>query len=249
MGEGASIYAYAGIPVVADFRSTDLALGGQGAPLVPIGDALLFAEYDACLNLGGISNISLSSEKGRIAFDISPCNIVLNRVARWLGLPYDPEGSIAASAEPIDEMVNSLNDLPYYSKSGAKSLGREWINEHFWPIVKQFPDLSEAEKMASLNLHIATQIANVIHEAKVGKVLITGGGAFNKTLIAHLNKLCSATLHVPSSDLVNYKEALVFAFLGLLRVNNQHNVLSSVTGSKFNHIAGALYGNFNSLNN
>jgi anhydro-N-acetylmuramic acid kinase len=225
----------------------DLALKGQGAPLVPVGDNLLFSEYDACLNLGGISNISFKQQGQLLAFDISPCNIVLNRVARWLGMPYDAEGQIADSAAHDDDLLGELNDLPYYSYQGAKSLGREWINEEFWPIVKMYTDISEAEKMATLNRHIAQQIAKVVKDFGLTQILVTGGGAFNRTLLKHLGHFSGAEFVVPDPKLVNYKEALIFAFLGVLRIKNQENVYRSVTGSKSNHVAGALHGNFNSL--
>ncbi len=249
IGDGAALSAICGLPVVSDFRSMDLALRGQGAPLVPVGDVLLFGDYDACLNLGGISNISYQQDGKLIAYDISPCNIVLNRVARWLGMPYDAEGQLASSAEVDPDLLGELSELPYYSYQGAKSLGREWINEEFWPIVKMYADVSEVEKMATLNLHIAKQIANVVNKLGLNRVLVTGGGAFNKTLLANLGSNSKAQFEVPQTELVNFKEALIFAFLGVLRIRNQENVLSSVTGAKHNHVAGALYGNFNSFIN
>jgi anhydro-N-acetylmuramic acid kinase len=249
IGDGAALSAICGLPVVSDFRSMDLALKGQGAPLVPVGDVLLFGDYDACLNLGGISNISYHQDGKLIAYDISPCNIVLNRVARWLGLPYDAERQLASSAEVDPDLLAELNELPYYSYQGAKSLGREWINEEFWPIVKMYSDVSEAEKMATLNLHIAQQIAAVFNKLGLNRVLVTGGGAFNKTLISNLGSNSKTQIIVPEEKLINFKEALIFAFLGVLRIRNQENVLSSVTGSKQNQVAGALYGNFNSLIN
>ncbi len=250
IGDGAAISAGCGLPVVCDFRSMDLALGGQGAPLVPIGDKLLFAGYEACLNLGGIANISFAGdEQGNMrAFDISPCNIVLNRVARWLGQAYDDGGNIAAGAEVDPILLAKLEALPYYQLKGAKSLGREWINDTFWPVIKSFIDTSEQEKMATLARHIANRIAEVINESGVQKVLVTGGGTFNAHLIALIRKQISAELLIPDDNMVNFKEALIFAFLGVLRVTNQVNVLNSVTGSKQNHIAGALYGDYSKLN-
>ncbi len=247
IGDGAAISAETGLPVVCDFRSMDIALGGQGAPLVPIGDKLLFDEYEACLNLGGIANISFTSNNEIKAFDICPCNIVLNRVARWLGQPYDDAGRIAASADIDPVLLDKLDTLSYYQIKGAKSLGREWINEAFWPVIKSFPDTSETEKMATLARHIAQQISSVINQSGVQKILLTGGGTFNNHLIDLIRKQISAELVIPDALLVNYKEALIFAFLGVLRVNNQVNVLSSVTGSKQNHIGGALYGDFTKL--
>ncbi|MDZ4667125.1 MAG: anhydro-N-acetylmuramic acid kinase [bacterium] len=247
IGDGAAISATCGLPVVCDFRSMDLALGGQGAPLVPIGDALLFAGFEGCLNLGGISNISFKQENKVVAFDISPCNLVFNQLAQALGQPYDNKGHMAQSAMPSDELVQALNLLPYYQQSGARSLGVEWLNQNIWPLLDQFPHLNELEKMASLSKHISFQIAKVINEVKLNRILLTGGGAFNDFLIQQIRQQCQAEIHIPSLELVQFKEALIFAFLGVLRISNQNNVLCSVTGSQRDHVAGALYGNFNSL--
>ncbi|MBC7381907.1 MAG: anhydro-N-acetylmuramic acid kinase [Bacteroidia bacterium] len=247
IGDGSAISAETGLPVVCDFRSMDIALGGQGAPLVPVGDRLLFGKYEACLNLGGIANISFTVGDQMKAFDIGPCNIVLNRVARWLNKPYDDEGKIAASANVDTYLLEKLEVLPYYRINGAKSLGREWINESFWPIVKSYPNMREEEKMATLAQHIANQIAISVNEHKLQKILVTGGGTFNKHLIGLIRKHTDAELEIPTDAIVNFKEALIFAFLGVLRIRNEENVLSSVTGSKQNHIGGALYGNFKEL--
>lgn len=247
IGCGAGISAESNLPVINNFRAIDVMLGGQGAPLVPIGDQVLFNEYDACLNLGGISNISYKSNNQTLAFDISPCNIVLNRVARWLKLPFDNEGKIAASAEIDAQLLEELNHLPFYKKSGAKSLGREWINEAFWPIVKSYLDTSEAEKMATLVAHISEQIALVLNQNQLKKVLVTGGGAFNIFLVESIKSKTTCEIIVPNNMLINYKEALLFAFLGVLRVRNEVNILNSVTGATKNSIGGALHGNFSPL--
>lgn len=247
IGDGAAISAETGLPVVNNFRNMDVILGGQGAPLVPIGDKLLFAEYDACLNLGGIANISLTINDGIKAFDICPCNIVLNRVARWLEKPFDNGGEIARSGEVDDVLLNELNQLPFYQIAAAKSLGREWINSDFWPIVKKHLDISEEEKMATLSEHIATQIAHTINEKDAKKLLLTGGGAFNTFLIEKIRNKTKAEIIIPSNELVNYKEALIFAFLGILRLRNEVNSLKSVTGAKQDSIGGALHGNFKKL--
>jgi len=249
IGDGAALSAECGIPVVNAFRNMDLALGGQGAPLVPVGDRLLFSEYESCLNLGGIANISFEKEGQLKAFDISPCNIVLNRVARWLGLPYDDRGQIAASAMLDEDLLHELNELPFYAKLGAKSLGREWINTEFWPIVKSYTDISEAEKMATLANHVATQIADVLNRNQLERVLVTGGGALNDFLIQKIKSKTSCELVIPEATTIHFKEALIFAFLGLLRIQNQTNVLKVVTGSRANHIGGALWGDFSKLSN
>jgi anhydro-N-acetylmuramic acid kinase len=165
-------------------------------------------------------------------------------VARWLELPYDNGGEIARSGEVDDILLNELNQLPFYQITAAKSLGREWINSDFWPIVKKYLDISEAEKMATLSEHIATQIAQTINEKEVKKVLLTGGGAFNTFLIEKIRSKTEAEIVIPSNEIVNYKEALIFAFLGILRMRNEVNSLSSVTGAMHDSIGGALHGNF-----
>lgn len=244
IGDGAAISAITGLPVVCDFRSLDVALSGQGAPLVPIGDKLLFNDYDACLNLGGIANISFIGSEQITAFDIAPCNIVLNRAARWLKLPYDDGGKIAASAEVDTYMLDELNEIAFYNQPGPKSLGREWINAEFWPIVKSYPDTMEEEKLATLCEHIATQVAQVINNGNAKQVLVTGGGVFNTHLLNLIKAKSNAAIVVPNDTVVAYKEAIIFGLLGILRLLNQPNVLASVTGSKANHVGGALYGNF-----
>jgi len=247
IGDGAAISAICDLPVVCDFRSLDVALNGQGAPLVPVGDKYLFGEFDACLNLGGIANITFLNNIDIIAYDISPCNIVFNRIARWMKQKFDDGGRIAQEAEVDPGLLAELNNLEYYSKSGAKSMGREWINKEFWPIIKKYQDTSEAEKMATLSDHISTQIASEINKQDAKRILVTGGGAFNSFLIDGIKKKSSADLIVPDETTVNYKEALIFAFLGVLRVKNQLNCLNTVTGARKSSVSGALYGDFSIL--
>lgn len=247
IGDGAALSATCGLPVVCDFRSMDLALGGQGAPLVPVGDSLLFAEYDACLNLGGISNISFTREAKALAYDISPCNLLFNPLAQLLNLPYDAGGQIAASGTVHDELLQQLNQLPFYTRQGAKSLGREWIDRVVWPLLQSFEQVSEPDKMATCAAHIAAQISLVLNKENIKRVLVTGGGAYNHFLIQKIQENTAASLRIPEPELLEFKEALIFALLGVLRIRNENNVWSSVTGSKTNHVAGALYGNFHLL--
>lgn len=247
IGDGAAIAAETNLPVVSDFRNMDIALGGQGAPLVPMGDILLFSEYEACLNLGGISNISFSKLDKTLAFDISPCNSILNTMANQLGRAYDDAGKMAASGTCQEDLLEALNQLSYYQKKGAKSLGREWIQAEFWPVLKNFSSLNEIDILATFSQHIATQIAACLHEYAIGKVLVTGGGAFNTFLIQQIQEKIKVKLVIPKTELVQYKEALIFAFLGLQRLGNEINVLASVTGAKRDHVSGALHGNFASL--
>lgn len=252
IGDGAAIHAETGLPVVCNFRTVDVALKGQGAPLVPIGDKLLFGEYDLWLNLGGFANISARRDHGFIAYDICPANIVFNRVARNLGKNYDEGGAIAQKGSINYELLKLLNALKHYSKPYPKSLGREWINSEFWPVVRDFEQLSQEDTMKTLVDHVASQIARNLdqlcnNDPADKKVLVTGGGAYNETLIELLRTHSDADFVIPSEKIINYKEALIFALLAVLRVNNQPNCLSSVTGASRDNIGGALFGDFSSL--
>lgn len=227
-------------PVVYDFRTQDVLLGGQGAPLVPVVDKLLFTEYDACLNLGGFSNISFDVNNERIAFDICPVNIVLNHLSNKLGFDYDKGGEISSSANVDDELLKLLNSLPYYAKSYPKSLGREWVEEFMLPIVDN-QKLAIECVMRTFVEHVSVQISEVINQYKLKKVLVTGGGAYNDFLIRCLQSYSPNRIERSSNILIESKEAMAFAFLGLLKMKNEINVYSSVTGSVKNHISGKLY--------
>lgn len=238
IGSGAGIVAETGVNCVCDFRTTDVALHGQGAPLVPIGDRVLFHEYDYCLNLGGFSNISFNEGERRSAYDISPVNYVLNHYTRTIGLEYDRDGNIARSGSVDQTLLGVLNHLEFYSKKGPKSLGREWVEEEVIPLIDSYL-LSLPDLLATFCEHVAVQISRHVSG---GKVLLTGGGAFNKYLVermASLAKQCEFV--VPDSITVNFKEALIFAFLGALYMCDMPNSLSSVTGARYDAIGGALY--------
>jgi len=239
IGDGASMSVEAGLPVVCDFRSTDVALGGQGAPLVPLGDRLLFAEYSHCLNLGGIANISFDADEKRMAFDISACNILFNHLAQEKNLAYDKDGEIAASGKVHFGLLKELNSETYYDKSFPKSLGREDVdlilNKYF---ILNKHSLSIEDLMATAVEHVAQQIGRA---AVSGKMLVTGGGAFNSVLVSGIIKHSGATLVIPDPLLLNYKEALIFAFLGLKRWRSEVNCLGTVTGASRDSIGGAIY--------
>lgn len=249
VGDGSTLAALTNIPVVSDFRRGDLALGGEGAPLVGTGDELLFGEFDFCLNLGGFANISTNQDGNRIAFDITACNILTNRLARDLELSYDNNGEIASTGNINYEMLNELNNLDYYRIEGPKSLNRDWISSDLWPIVKEYRDESLEDRMKTLVDHIAFQIGKSIETLSNGdsdgkRLYVTGGGAFNSTLIDHIKSHTEAEVIIPENDIVNYKEALVFALLAYLRVNNTNNTSAAATGAQQDIISGALSGNF-----
>jgi anhydro-N-acetylmuramic acid kinase len=229
-----------GQTVVCDFRVQDVKLGGQGAPLVPIGDRILFAEYDYCLNLGGFSNVSFEQNGKRIAFDISPVNTVLNFYANRLGLDYDDKGCIARTGKVDTHLLNELNALDYYRKPYPKSLGFEFVKTIVLPLIEKC-SITIEDKMHTFTEHIAMQTALALPD-KNGKMLITGGGAYNDFLMERMqNHLPNTELIIPDSKTLEYKEALIFGLLGVLKLRNEINVLSSVTGAKENHSSGAVY--------
>lgn len=248
IGDGDAIAAETGLPVVSNFRTLDVALGGQGAPLVPIGDELLFGDYEACLNLGGIANISYRDGGHRVAYDICPCNMALNRLAAMLGYPYDKGGVNARGGQVQTCLLHALDALEYYAERGPKSLGKEWFVGQFWPVVKEFigvvPSLSTVrDALATVSAHIAMQIGRVLEAQKIGSLLVTGGGAWNSYLVEQIGEYSPSTvITVPDELIVNYKEALIFAFLGYLRLNGKVNTLASVTGAKCDSVGGTLSG-------
>ncbi len=226
--------------VVCDFRVQDVQLRGQGAPLVPIGDRLLFSEFDYCLNLGGFSNISFEQDGKRIAFDISPVNTVLNFYANQLGFDYDDRGKIARCGNLDSALLLALNDLDFYQKTFPKSLGFEYVKEVVLPLIESFAITTE-DKMRTFVEHVAVQIANAL-PIKKGKILITGGGAYNDFLLERmLFYLPDVALTIPETKILEFKEALIFGLLGVLKLRNEINVLSSVTGAKHDHSSGMIY--------
>ena len=241
IGSGADIAAVCGKPTVCDFRTLDVALGGQGAPLVPIGDELLFGQYDICLNLGGISNLSYHENGQRKAYDISPCNIVLNQLARQIGKEYDADGIIAQSGCIDTLLLEKLNQLDYYQQSGTKSLGREWIDSEFFPILNS-SHLSVPDQMRTVCEHIALQIASACNATKGKTLLITGGGAHNHFLIDLIRQKFHGQVIIPDDKTIDFKEAIIFAFLGFLRANGLPNCIASVTGARRDSCGGAIYG-------
>jgi anhydro-N-acetylmuramic acid kinase len=241
LGSGSNLAAESGFIVVNDFRSLDVALGGQGAPLVPVGDKLLFAEMDICLNLGGIANISFNDNEERYAYDVCACNMVLNFLANQKNLEYDVNGKLASQGKINKEFLEKLDKLFYYSKPYPKSLGREDVEKEIIPLLKE-AGLSVEDSSATFCNHVARQISLSIKKIKSkNKMLITGGGAFHPYLINCIKKECDADVIVPEKSLIEFKEAIVFAFLGVLRMRGEINCLKSVTGARKDNCGGAIY--------
>lgn len=234
--------------VVCDFRVQDVEFGGQGAPLVPIGDRFLFSDYDYCLNLGGFANISketeteieAEAETKRIAYDICPVNTVLNEYASRLGFAFDRDGAISRNAEVNQDLLKELNALSFYQQKPPKSLGIEWVNSVIFPILEKSESTSE-EIIATFTEHVAVQLSENIQHYSSQKVLVTGGGAFNTYLIELLQQKTKAQIILPQKNLIEFKEALIFGFLGVLRLENEVNVLASVTGASKNHSSGKIF--------
>lgn len=237
IGDGRAIKSKTNKTVIYDFRSQDVILGGNGAPLVPIGDELLFSNFDACLNVGGFSNISLKRNGKRIAFDICPVNIILNDLALKLGKKFDDNGDLARTGLIDYELLDQLNQLKFYQEKAPKSLGIEWINEQVLPLIKT---QKTEDLLASFTEHSAVQIAKILDEFDVKNIFITGGGTYNNYLIEKIRAKTKTEIQIPKKEIIEYKEALIFAFMGVLRSLNLDNVLSSATGSQNDHCSGLV---------
>jgi anhydro-N-acetylmuramic acid kinase len=242
LGCGAQLAASVGLPVVSELRAMDMAFDGQGAPIVPISEQLLFKDYTCFLNIGGISNLSIKKDDGNIiAFDVCPANRVLNALTEALNLPYDDKGNIAKSEQVNETLLQQLNALPYYKQASPKSLGNEFGLNTILPIL-QNSGLTTHVQIATYTQHIATQIIEALQKYDAsGKLLVTGGGAFNDYLISLLHKAHGIDVIVPDEATVQYKESLAMALIGALRWREEESVLATVTGAKQNSIAGALW--------
>ncbi|MNF24666.1 Anhydro-N-acetylmuramic acid kinase [compost metagenome] len=228
--------------VVCDFRVQDVQMGGQGAPLVPIGDRILFSEYDYCMNLGGFSNVSFEENNKRIAFDISPVNTVLNFYANQLGLNYDNKGLISRTGKTNELLLAQLNALDFYKKTHPKSLGFEFVKTTVLPLIENF-EITIEDKLRTFTEHVALQIALAL-PTKKGSLLITGGGAYNNFLIERVQSyLPEMKIIIPEAKILEFKEALIFALLGVLKLRDEINVLSSVTGAQKDHSSGVIFHN------
>lgn len=241
IGDADAMASECRLPVVSRFRNLDVALGGQGAPLVPIGDQLLFGNHDACLNLGGFSNISFCVSGRRVAFDVSPCNMALNHLSSLLGHPFDRNGQLAKSGTIDESLLRQMQALPYYSQPYPKSLGKEWFVDQFLPLISAAGRVED--RLRTVVEHIALQVADACRRGAVKTLLVTGGGAHNAFLVSRMQALAAGVaIEVPNPLVVDYKEALIFALLGYLRVVGQPNTLSTVTGASCDSIGGTISG-------
>lgn len=236
IGSGTHIANETKILTISDFRKQDVAFGGQGAPLVPIGDQILFSDFQYCINIGGFANISFEKNGKRLAYDICPANIVLNHYSEKLGFQYDDKGKIASKGKVNEALLKTLDNLSIYQNKN--SMGYESVVNEILPLIESF-NLETIDIISTFTEHIAIKISKEIDHNS--KVLITGGGAYNNHLINRIKLISHNKIELPPSYLIDYKEALIFGLLGLLRLNNEINCLSSVTGAFKNHSSGVVH--------
>lgn len=239
IGCGDTISYFTGIKVLNDVRQKDVIAGGQGAPLVPIGEYNLFKEFDAFLNIGGFCNITKFENSSMSAFDVCPGNLPLNYFANQLGKAYDENGDLARSGKLIHDQYKRLNSLAYYAKNGPKSLGTEWLQREFYSLLDKH--LKTEDLLCTITEHIAFQISQSISQMHITKLMVTGGGAFNSFLIERLQKLSGIQVHVPDSKIINFKEAIIFAFIGALYLNREYTTFPAITGAKNPVVSGVLH--------
>lgn len=248
IGDGAAIAAVTNLPVIADFRTMDVALAGQGAPVAPIADRDLFPGHDFYLNLGGIANISAfhrnQADGPIVAFDICACNAPMNALTQTIGLEYDENGALAAKGSCVPTLEAMLDADDYFGKPAPKSLANQWVIEHATSPLLAF-DASVEDRLATMVAHTSKQIALSVERLRQREklsVLVTGGGAFNTFLISELRKrLPQDSIVVPDTMAVKFKEAALMAYMGALRVLKQPNVMKSVTGATRDSIGGCIY--------
>lgn len=241
IGNGACIAAESGLDTVCDFRALDVAMGGQGAPLVPFGDLNLFSEYESALNLGGFSNITIMKPGMQpLAFDICPVNFVLNELAKQRDMEFDRGGEMASRGKLMKTLLEKFEHIDHYNNETPVSLSREWVEQHIFPLL-ELSDGSTEDLLRTYTEHAALRIGNVLNTYNIQNCLITGGGVYNAFLINRLRNLCVTKLIIPDDLIVQYKEALVFAFLGLKRLIREVNVLSCVTRATHDTISGTLW--------
>lgn len=244
LGDGVALHESTRIAVINDFRSLDVRKGGQGAPLVPVGDHYLFSRFDVCLNLGGIGNLSATKNGQRIAFDICFANMGLNYLAGKVNKKFDRGGKLSSKGKVNSSMLRQLNSRYKLWRREKPSLGREGFEKFIKPILDN-ESIALTDRLRTFSESICVQVKeNILYSSGKIKLLVTGGGALNDFLIQLLKARLGGGVEVivPDASIVNYKEAIVFAFLGVLRIGHQTNVLKSVTGASSDSCAGTMIG-------
>lgn len=241
LGDGAALAAACGLPVISDCRSTDVAMGGQGTPLAPLADRFLYPGYDAYLNLGGIANVSVPDAAGHWrAWDVGPANQILNKLAQEIGQEYDAGGELARSGLLHPGLLAQVAALPYFRQPAPKSLDNTWIAQNVWPLYRDFPASIE-DKLHTACAQLVLQLKKDLGElGPRASLLLSGGGALNTYLTEQIRTVFPA-LVIPDADVVEYKEAVLMALVGLLRLEELPNCMHRVTGAAADTINGALY--------
>jgi anhydro-N-acetylmuramic acid kinase len=240
IGCGTTIAKTTNIQVINDFRTKDVINSGQGAPLVPIGEKHLYSSLaESFINIGGFTNITIQKSNHIIAFDISPGNLPLNKLVACKNIPYDKDGELAKAGDIDFFLLDSLNSLDYYKENGPKSLGTEWLEQNFYPLLQFDRDIEN--NLRTVIEHIAIQISTVLSNEKIKSVLITGGGAKNCFLIERIKNYYKGKIVLPNTELIDYKEAIIFAFLGALYLAKEPNTIHTVTGANKDVCAGVLH--------
>jgi len=247
LGHGAALSTHVRLPLVTDFRYSDMALGGQGAPMVSIAERWLWPQYSAFLNLGGICNLTLKNPEDKyLSSDIWVCNQILNHLAKEVGRPYDDRGQIAGNGQPIDELVQALLSAPWFDQALPKSLDNSFSHTEVLPVIAKFVDHDTADKLSSVCMVIAEAISRHVktiygHSELPADILVTGGGALNDFLVGQIQKKLSSTMVIPDADTLHFKEAIMVAFAGWLRWKGLPNFIREATGARENAVGGALY--------
>ena len=248
VGHGAAIAAVTGLPVVSELRAVDVALGGQGAPIVPMGERLLWKEVPMFLNLGGIANISIRTPGAYIAYDICPANRVLNMLSAKAGREFDEGGRMASAGAVNETLLAAIEALPYYHQPYPKSLANDFGTDVVYPMLDAAGGRTE-DLLRTFTEHIARQVSAAVeqHAHELGdspSLMVTGGGAFNTFLTDRLRDLLAplrVRLELPDADIIQYKEALIMGLLGVLRWRDEPTTLASVTGASRDAIGGAIW--------
>jgi anhydro-N-acetylmuramic acid kinase len=250
LGNPALLAELTSIAVVADFRSRDIAAGGQGAPLVPAFHQALFAHrkrHRAIINIGGIANITNLPPNGKVTgFDCGPGNLLMDSWAqRHLGKPYDAEGRWAASGQPISSLLQSCLDHPFFQQAPPKSTGRDTFNMAWLEQYLQ-PGDTPADVQATLLELTARSIGTAIQQycGSGEEIFLCGGGAHNKALFHRLQNLfddCKVDLTDSLGIGVDWVEAAAFAWLAKQAIDRRPGNLPAVTGAAGPRILGAIY--------
>lgn len=252
IGDGAALAAVTGCPVISDFRTQDIAINGEGAPLAPTADKHLLSGYDFYLNLGGIANVSCNVNGKFVSFDIGGANQIFDALARLVDLDYDDEGKIASAGKVVNELLSEVNSIDYFAQKYPKSLDNQWVVNNLVKKYMEYPESVE-NRMRTAVEQLAQQTVQDVIQVIENEGFIkqkytmypTGGGVFNTFLMQRMQELflekMDLEIVLPEKEIIQFKEAILMGLLGVLRMENIPNCMSSVTGAKRDTIGGAVY--------